>query len=253
VDLTSAICTLGLWGPRARAVLETITDDDVSNDAFPFATAKHIQIGTVPVLALRVSYVGELGWELHAAFEQGRHLWDAVAEAGRPHGIIPAGIGVYGTTGRMEKGYRLMGAELESEYSPVEAGLAARRVKEADFIGKAAYVQARERPLAATMCTLTVDDHRDSSGQLRYPQGGEPILTPTGERIVDRLGRPSYVTSAGAGPSVGSYLLMAYLPVELAVEGSRLLVQYMGERYPVTVARTDRTPLFDPDDSRMKA
>ncbi|NDL56278.1 GcvT family protein [Phytoactinopolyspora mesophila] len=253
VDLTSALCTLGLWGPRARAVLEAITDDDVSNEAFPFATARHIHIGTVPVLALRVSYVGELGWELHAPFEQGRQLWDAVAEAGRPQGIVPAGIGVYGTTGRIEKGYRLMGAELESEYTPVEAGLAARRVKEADFIGKAAYVAARERPLAATMCTLTVDDHHDSSGQLRYPQGGEPILTLAGERIVDRLGRPSYVTTAGAGPSVGSYLLMAYLPVEHAVEGASLQVQYMGERYPVTVARTGRTPLFDPDDSRMKA
>ncbi|WP_166353982.1 GcvT family protein [Phytoactinopolyspora limicola] len=252
VDLTSAVCTLGLWGPRARDVLAEVTEDDVGDAAFPFATARHLHIGTVPVLALRVSYVGELGWELHAPFEQGGAVWDAVAEAGRAHGIVPAGIGVYGTTGRIEKGYRLMGAELDGEYNPVEAGLAARRVKEADFIGKDAYVRARERPQAAAMCTLTVDDHHDSTGRLRYPQGGEPILTLDRTRITDRLGRPSYVTTAGAGPSVGAYLLMAYLPVEHAVEGTSLLVQYMGEYYPVTVARTDRTPLFDPDDSRMK-
>ncbi|NED94139.1 FAD-dependent oxidoreductase [Phytoactinopolyspora alkaliphila] len=252
-DVTSAVCTLGLWGPRARGVLSSVTGDDVSNDGFGFATAQEIEIGTVPVLALRVSYVGELGWELHAPFEQGKLLWDIIAEAGRPHGIVPAGIGVYGTTGRLEKGYRLMGAELSSEYTPVDAGLAFPKVKDHDFIGKNAYLRAREREAVAVLCTLTVDDHLDSTGRRRYPQGGEPILTPTGERIVDRLGRPSYVTSAGAGPSVDAYLLMAYLPAELAVEGTSLLVQYMGERYPVTVARAGRVPLFDPDDARMKA
>ncbi|NEE02352.1 GcvT family protein [Phytoactinopolyspora halotolerans] len=252
-DLTSANCTLGVWGPRARDVLASVTDDDVGNEGFPFATAQYITVGSVPVLALRVSYVGELGWELHAPFEQGRLLWDTIAEAGTPHGILPAGIGVYGTTGRMEKGYRLMGAELTSEYTPVDAGLALKKVKEHDFIGKEGYVRAREQEPVAEMCTLTLDDHRDSSGMRRFPQGGEPILSPGGDRIVDRLGRPSYVTSAGAGPSVGAYLLMAYLPVDVADEGNRLLVQYMGERYPVTVARVGRTPLFDPDDSRMKA
>ncbi|WP_129669383.1 GcvT family protein [Phytoactinopolyspora endophytica] len=251
-DLTSATCTLGLWGPRARDVLASVTDDDVTDDGFGFATARHITVGTVPVLALRVSYVGELGWELHAPFDQGRVLWDIIAEAGAPHGIIPAGIGVYGTTGRMEKGYRLMGAELTSEYTPVDAGLALKKVKEHDFIGKDGYLQAREHEPIAEMCILTVDDHHDSSGMRRYPQGGEPILSVRGERVVDRIGRPSYVTSAGSGPSVGAYLLMAYLPVEQAEEGNRLLVQYMGERYPVTVARAGRTPLFDPDDSRMK-
>jgi glycine cleavage system aminomethyltransferase T/glycine/D-amino acid oxidase-like deaminating enzyme len=251
-DVTSAVCTLGLWGPRARDVLAAVTDDDVSNEGFGYATARRIDVGTVPVLALRVSYVGELGWELHAPFEQGRLLWDIIAEAGRPHGIAPAGIGVYGTTGRIEKGYRLMGAELTSEYTPVDAGLAMPKVKDHEFIGRDAYVRAREQEPVAAMCTLSVDDHHDAAGLRRYPQGGEPILTSRGDRIVDRLGRPSYVTSAGSGPSVGAYLLMAYLPVELATEGTSLLVQYMGERYPVTVARAGRVPLFDPDDERMK-
>jgi len=252
-DVTSSVCTLGLWGPRARDILSAATDDDVSSEGFPYGTAKEIVVGGVPVLALRVSYVGDLGWELHAPFEQGARLWDAIAEAGEPHGLIPAGIGVYGTTGRLEKGYRLMGAELEAEYDPVEAGLALPKVKSADFIGKEAYVAARESDPAALLCTLTVDDHTSSDGIARFPQGGEPILTRDGRRIVDRKGRGSYVTSAGAGPSLGKYLLMAYLPPEHAVEGTKLQVEYMGEQYPVTVARVGRKPLFDPDDARMKA
>ncbi|MQA60221.1 MAG: FAD-dependent oxidoreductase [Actinophytocola sp.] len=252
-DVTSAVCTLGLWGPRARDVLSAATEDDVSNAAFGFGTARMITVNSVPVLALRVSYVGDLGWELHAPFEQGLRLWDVIAAAGEPHGIVPAGIGVYGTTGRLEKGYRLMGAELDAEYDPVEAGLALPKVKAADFIGKAAYLAARESGPAATLCTLTVDDHTGIEGTPRYPQGGEPVLTLDGERIVDRKGRGSYVTSAGAGPSVGAYLLMAYLPPEHAVEGTSLLVEYLTEQYPVTVARAGRTPLFDPDDSRMKS
>lgn len=252
-DVTSAICTVGLWGPRARDVLSAVTDDDVSDDGLKFGTGKQIWIDGVPVLALRISYVGDLGWELHAPFEQGMRLWDALAEAGRAHGVIPAGIGVYGTTGRLEKGYRLMGAELETDYDPVEAGLALRKVKSHDFIGKAAYLRARENDPAAVMCTLTVDDHADASGTLRFPQGGEPITTPNGERLVDHKGRGSYVTSAGRGPSVGAYLLLAYIPADQAHEGASLAVEYMGHCYPVTVARVGRTPLFDPDDARMKA
>ena len=129
---------------------------------------------------------------------------------------------MYGTSGRLEKGYRLMGAELGSEYNPVEAGLARPKVKSADFIGKEAYLAARDEEPAAVLCTLTVEDHvAASDGVPRYMTGSEPILTLDGERIVDRKGRPSYVTSAGAGPSVGKYLLLAYLPPEHAVVGTR--------------------------------
>jgi glycine cleavage system aminomethyltransferase T/glycine/D-amino acid oxidase-like deaminating enzyme len=252
-DLSSAYCTVGVWGPRARDVLARVAEEDVSDGAFRFGTSRHVVVAGVESLLLRISYVGELGWEIHAPSEQGLRVWDAVWEAGRPSGIVPAGIGVYGTTGRLEKGYRLMGAELESEYDPVEAGLALPKVKGADFNGKDAYLAARDREPAARLCTLTVDDHRSADGTPRYPQGGEPIVTVHGERIVDAKGRPSYVTSAGSGPSVGRYLLMAYLPYALAVEGTRLAVEYLGHRYPVTVAVAGRTPLFDPEDRRMKA
>jgi glycine cleavage system aminomethyltransferase T/glycine/D-amino acid oxidase-like deaminating enzyme len=254
VDVTSAYCTLGLWGPKARDVLSAITEDDMSNEGLAYGYAKPIHIGALPVLAVRISYVGELGWELHCPMEHGLALWDAVYAAGQPHGIVPAGIGVYGTTGRLEKGYRLMGAELESEYNPVEAGLALPKVKRVDFIGREAYLKARDEDPAAIMCTLTIDDLTSPSERIaRYPTGGEPIVTPDGERITDAKGRPSYVTSAGAGPSVGKHLLLAYLPPEHAQEGTKLAVKYINELYPVTVAVAGRTPLFDPDDERMKA
>src|SRR6266568_4104034 len=116
-DLTSAMSTIGLWGPRARDILSAATSDDVSNDGFKFGTCRSIDIGTVRVLASRISYVGDLGWELHVPMEQGLLLWDTLWEAGRPHGLDACGIGVYGTTGRLEKCYRAHGNELETERS----------------------------------------------------------------------------------------------------------------------------------------
>ncbi len=120
-------------------------------------------------------------------------------------------------------------------------------------MGKAAHLRHREEEPAAIMCSLTVDDHRSRSGERRYMLGREPILTPDGKRIVDRRGRGSYVTSAGAGPSVGKHILMAYLPPEHAVVGENLAVEYMGERYPVTVAVAGATPLFDPENLRIRS
>jgi glycine cleavage system aminomethyltransferase T/glycine/D-amino acid oxidase-like deaminating enzyme len=251
-DLTSAWTTLGLWGPRARDILASATSADISHEGFPFATCRTVEIGSLEVLASRISYVGELGWELYVPIEQGARLWEAIAEAGAPHGLIPAGAGVYGTTGRLEKCYRAYGAELEGDYNVVEAGMAWGRVKEQDFIGKAAHVRHREEPPAAVMCTLTVDDHTSASGVKRYMLGREPIVTRGGEPLVDARGRRSYVTSAGAGPSLCKHLLMSYLPPEHATVGAELAVEYMGERYPVTVASADATPVFDPDGSRIR-
>ncbi|MCA9987151.1 MAG: aminomethyltransferase family protein, partial [Anaerolineales bacterium] len=252
-DLTSGTCTIGLWGPKARAVLASVTEDDVSNDGFPYMTAKTIRIGSISALALRISYVGELGWEITAQTEHGLKLWDTLWEAGQAHGVVPVGIGVYGGTGRLEKGYRLMGHELESHYNPVEAGLARPKVKKEAFIGKEAYLKARADGPAAICCTLAVEDHTSASGMKRYMQGNEPVVTPDGQRIVDSHGRGSYVMSAGAGPSVGKMLLLTYLPPELAQAGTKLAVEYMNERYPVTVVVAGSRPYFDPDNERMKA
>ena len=252
VDLTSALTTVGLWGPRARDVLGSLTGSDVGHAAFGFARCRTIEVGPLSVLASRISYVGELGWELYVPIEQGARLWDLVHGAGRPHGLVPAGIGVYGTTGRIEKGYRAHGAELDSERTLVEAGMVRPKVKDADFVGREAYVKQRAADPAAVLCTLTVDDHTSKDGSARYMLGGEPVLTRDGEPLVDAHGHRAYVTSAGSAPSLGSHLLMSYLPPGSAVIGTELAVEYMQQRYPVTVAAADATPLFDPDNERIR-
>jgi glycine cleavage system aminomethyltransferase T/glycine/D-amino acid oxidase-like deaminating enzyme len=252
-DVTSAWTTFGLWGPRARDILGNLTADDISGGGFGFGTCKDIEAGGLTVLASRISYVGELGWELYVPAEQGLKLWDALFSAGLAYGMVPAGIGVYGTTGRLEKGYRAYGAELDASYNLVEAGMTRPKVKEQDFIGKAAYLRQRESPPAALLCTLTVDDHVSASGALRYMLGGEPVLSLAGDPLTDARGRRSYVTSAGSGPSVGKHLLMAYLPPEQAVAGTALAVEYLGEQYPVTVAVAGSAPLFDPANERVRS
>jgi glycine cleavage system aminomethyltransferase T len=130
--------------------------------------------------------------------------------------------------------------------------MARPKVKEQDFVGKTAYLRQRQAPPAAVLCTLTVDDHVSDTGELRYMLGGEPVLADDGQPLTDVKGRHSYVTSAGSGPSVGKHLLMSYLPPEQAVEGAVLLVEYMGEQYPVTVAVAGATPLFDPANERVR-
>jgi len=252
-DLTSAYTTLGLWGPRSRDILASLTSDDMSHENFPFASCRTIELGSLRVLASRISYVGELGWELYVPIEQGAKLWDLVWEAGEPHGVVPAGIGVYGTTGRLEKCYRAFGAELDADYDVVEAGMAWGKVKTPDFIGKGAHSKHREQDPVAVLCTLTVDDHTSKDGTKRYMLGREPVLSKKGGPLQDAHGRRSYVTSAGAGPSIGKHILMSYLPPENANVGEELLVEYLGEQYPVTVATNDSTPVFDPDNSRVKS
>jgi glycine cleavage system aminomethyltransferase T len=253
-DLTSAYTTIGVWGPRARDLVQSITDHDLSNQGFPYGTTQAVGFGSLNARLFRISYIGDLGWEIYVPIEQGMPMWDKLWEAGREFGAVPVGAGVYGTTGRLEKGYRLMGAELESEFNPVEAGLSRPKVKDVDFIGREALLKAREEEAATILCTLTVEDHMSRrDGIKRFMTGREPITTTDGGRIVDCKGRPSYVTSAGAGPSVGKYLLLAYLPPEHATVGKDLAVMYMNEHYPVKVAVAGSTPLFDPDDKRMKA
>jgi glycine cleavage system aminomethyltransferase T len=126
-------------------------------------------------------------------------------------------------------------------------------VKTPDFVGKAAHVKHREQEPVAVLCTLTVDDHTSRDGTKRYMLGREPVLARDGSPLVDAHGRRSYVTSAGAGPSLGKHILMTYLPPERANVGEELLVEFLGEQYPVTVQTNDSTPVFDPENARVKA
>ncbi|WP_193105398.1 FAD-dependent oxidoreductase [Brachybacterium sp. FME24] len=250
-DMTSAVSTIGVWGPRARDLVSALTDIDLGGEAFGYGTAQDMALGSIPVSMLRISYVGESGWEIHVATEHGLRLWDLLWEAGQEHGAIAAGIGVYGTTGRLEKAYRLMGAELTGEYDPVEADLALPKVKRADFVGKQSYLASRDRGPAATLCTLALAEPPSNPDAARFPTGHEPVLTPDGEPILDSRGRRSFVASAGPAPSIGRYLLLAYLPPQLSVVGTALHVQYLGSLLPVEVLSVGRRPPFDPENARM--
>jgi glycine cleavage system aminomethyltransferase T len=254
-DVTNAFTTFGLWGPRARDILGAALDgrSDISHAAFPFLSSKVVDIDGVRTLASRISYVGELGWEIYVPIEQGLRVWDSLWRAGQPHGMAPVGIGTYAVTSRLEKGYRAHGAELELDFNLVEAGMARPSLKDADFVGREAYERQRSAPPAAVLCTLTLDAPTSSSGVKRYMLGREPILTPNGQPLIDAKGRRSYVTSSGSGPSVGKHLLMSYLPPEQAVVGTNLLVEYFGERYPISVAVAGATPLFDPENTRIRS
>jgi glycine cleavage system aminomethyltransferase T len=234
-ERTGSTFVLGLWGPRARAILQAVTDADVSNQAFPYLTARYLHIGEVgPVWAQRISYVGELGWELYGDFAMGDRAWELLWEAGRDHGLIAAGLGAFDTL-RLEKGYRLWGQDVHTEHDPLEAGLgfAVRWAK--DFQGKQALAAIRDRGVTHRLVPMLLDDH------LAVVLGKEPVRA--GDEVV------GYVTSAGYGYSIGRGIAYGYLPVELAAEGTKVEIEYFDERYPATVATE---PLVDPKGERLK-
>jgi dimethylglycine oxidase len=236
-ERTGSLFALGLWGPSAREVLSAVTDVDVSNDAFPYMTARYLSVGEVgPVWAQRISYAGELGWELYGQFAMGDRAWQLLWEAGRERGLVAAGLGCFDTL-RLEKGYRFWGQDIHTEHDPFEAGLgfAVKMDKEA-FQGREALERALERGPREKLACITLDD---PSGVVL---GKEPIRS--GGHVV------GYATSAGYGYSVGRCIVYGYLPAELAVPGTPLEVEYFDERLPATVAED---PLWDPKGERLRA
>jgi 4-methylaminobutanoate oxidase (formaldehyde-forming) len=236
-DITSSRTCFGLWGPRARDILQKITRDDVSNAAFPYMTARQITIGHIPALALRVTYVGELGWEFYAPAEYGRQLWDTLWEAGQPLGLVAAGYKAIDSM-RLEKGYRYWSADITPDYTPYEAGLgfAVALGKPVDFIGKQALAEARVKGLSQKLCCLTLADPTEVCF------GSEPIRS--NGKVV------GWVTSGGYGYSVGKSIAYGYLPVALAKPGTKLTVECFGVEIDAVV---EKEPLFDPRGERVKA
>ncbi len=236
-NVSSAWTTLGVWGPRARDLVQSVSYEDWSNAAFPYLTARDLFIGHVPVRAVRLSYAGELGWEVYTPSEYGLALWDTLWEAGQPFGVIAAGGGAFDSL-RLEKGYRAWGADIHTDYNPYEAGLGfAVRLNKGDFLGKAALEKIRAEGVRRRLCALVLDDPRVAL------MGKEPVLTPGAETVL------GYVTSANYGYSVRKSLAYAYLPVTHAAEGARVEVYSFGDRFPATVAKE---PLFDPRNERLK-
>ncbi|HEX9343750.1 MAG TPA: FAD-dependent oxidoreductase [Actinomycetota bacterium] len=234
-EWTSELFTLGLWGPKARAILAEVSDADVSNGAFPYLTGRWLHVGEVPVWAQRISYAGELGWELYGEFAMGDRLWELLWEAGREHGLIAAGLGAFDTL-RLEKGYRLWGQDIDAEHDPLEAGLGFALRWDKDFQGREALLEARQRGLRRKLVPMVFDDLDV------VVLGKEPI------RVDGRV--VSSVTSAGYGYSIDRGIVYGYLPAELAAVGTRVEVEYFDQRHPATVASE---PLFDPKGERLRA
>ena len=234
-DISSGRCCIGLWGPRARDLLSRVSDDDVTDDGFPYMTAKPITIAEVPSLALRISYVGELGWEVYAPAEQGLRLWDVLWEAGQPLGVIAAGGGAFDSL-RLEKGYRLWGNDIHTEYNPYEAGIGfAVRMRKGNFIGRDELREIRAQGPTRRLCCMTLDAPN------AVVMGKEPIMD--GNRVL------GYVTSANYGHSIGRGIVYGYLPMSHTEVGTSVDVLYFGERLQATVAKE---PLYDPRGEKMK-
>jgi glycine cleavage system T protein len=236
VDNVSSLLTgVALWGPRARHVLQAVAEEDVSDEAFPYFTAMPLSIGTVPAVALRLSYAGELGWEIYCPTEYGLNLWDTLWEAGRPYGIFALGAGAFNSL-RIEKGYRAVGSDLTTEYNPYEAGLGwAVRLKKGDFLGRDALVATKQAGITRTLCCIT----SDAPGAMAL--GKEPVFA-DGRAV-------GYLTSVDYGYSVGKLVGYAYLPVEFAARGTPLEIQYFNRRFAAVVAAD---PQYDPGMARLK-
>jgi glycine cleavage system aminomethyltransferase T/glycine/D-amino acid oxidase-like deaminating enzyme len=236
-DVTSAWACYGIWGPCARDVLAARTDADLGNDAFPYMTARSISIGAVPVVAVRVTYVGELGWELYCPAEYGLTLWDTLWDAGAAPGMIAGGYRAIDAL-RLEKGYRVWGADVTPDDNPYEAGLgfAVRLDKKAPFIGREALRAAKAEGITRRLRANVLADPR------AVALGSEPVRI-DGE-IVGR------VTSGGYGFRVDRSIAYAYVPADRAGLGRAVEVEVFGEWVPGEIVRD---PLYDPAGTRIRA
>jgi glycine cleavage system aminomethyltransferase T len=233
-DMTSKYACLGLWGPAAREILQPLTTADLGNAEFPYMHAREVAVGPVPCLALRVTYVGELGWELYCPMEFGRRLWDTIWDEGRAHGLVAGGYKAIDSL-RLEKGYRVWGADITPDETPFEAGLGfAVKLDKGEFIGRDALSRASE-PERLLAC-LVLDDARSVA------LGSEPVRL-TG-RIVGRL------TSGGYGYTVERSIAYAYLSAESAEPGTGVEVEIFGKWVPGQVAEE---PLWDPAGERIRS
>ncbi|WP_366146617.1 FAD-dependent oxidoreductase [uncultured Pseudokineococcus sp.] len=234
-DTTGGSCCIGLWGPRARDVMAALSDDDFTDEGLKYFRGKRAVVGGVPVVALRLSYVGELGWELYASAETGQKLWDAIAAAGAEHGIVPAGRAAFGSL-RLEKGYRAWGSDMTTEHDPYEAGVGfAVRSPLESFTGGAALEGRSEATAERRLTCLTVDDGRS------VVLGHEPVLV-DGRAV-------GYVTSAAYGYTVRKPVAYAWLPASASEVGTAVEIEYFGRRVAATVTAE---PLVDPEMTRIR-
>ncbi len=240
-DLTSARAVINVVGPRSRDVLQAVCEDDVSNATFRYAKARQITIGSAPVLAVRIGYVGELGWELHIPTEYAAHVSELLRAAGAAHGMVDVGYRTIDTM-RMEKGYVYWSTDVTPDTTPWEAGLGWRvNLNKGDFLGRDALVAQQLAGPTRRLCTFTLES-------MAYPVSGEAILLPNSSST--GAGKViGFTTSANFGHSVRKPIAYGYLPIEHC-ERTDFTIEVYGE--PISAIRHDR-PLYDPDNTRLKA
>ncbi|MFD1565281.1 FAD-dependent oxidoreductase [Haloarchaeobius amylolyticus] len=231
----SSMCGIGVFGPDARNVLSSLVETDLSNDAFPFYTAQETYLESIPVTMLRLSYAGELGWELYAPMEYGAQLWETIEDAGEEYGIVPMGWEALDSTS-MEKGFRLWGTDITPEYNPYEAGIGFAVDLETDFVGKEALLEAKETGIDRKIAPITLDEPGT------VVDAGHPVLDPDSGDVLGDVVRADYGYTVDAG------IAYAYLPVEYAEAGCDVEISYENERHAATVRDE---PLFDPDREKM--
>jgi 4-methylaminobutanoate oxidase (formaldehyde-forming) len=233
-DVTNRYATLNLCGPRARDILQSVSDDDISNAAFPFLAARTIEIGNATALAVRVGYVGELGFELYIPQEFAAHVYEKLREAGAPHGIADAGYRAVDAC-RMEKGYLYWSGDISPDYNPYEAGLGfAVALEKGEFLGRAALVKIKADGVKRKLCSFTVEGFAPLHG---------------GEAILHKGQLVGSTTSTGYGYTLGKTIAFGYLPVEVAGE-QEFEIEAFGKSYDAT--RGPRT-LYDARMERLKA
>jgi len=234
-NISGGTCCVGVWGPLARELVQSLSDDDFSETGHKFFNAKQVYLREVPVTAMRLSYVGELGWELYTTADYGPRLWDLLWAAGQPLGVIAGGRGAFDSL-RIEKGYRFWGRDMWTDHDPYEAGVGfAVHPKKGEFIGRDALLRRHAEGPRRRLVTVTLDD------PYRVVMGGEPVYA--GAEPV------GFVTSAAYGYSVGRGVMYAWVTPRCAEASTPLFVEYFGERLAATVAPE---PLFDPDMIRMR-
>ncbi|MGF1629372.1 MAG: FAD-dependent oxidoreductase [Kiloniellaceae bacterium] len=235
IEVTSGRAVINLCGPGAREVLSLVAEEDVSNARFPFATARQITLGAAPVLAIRIGYVGELGWELHIPTEFAAHVYETLLAAGAAFGIRDVGYRAVESL-RLEKGYVYWSADVTPDYSPYEAGLGSRvhLKSKGDFLGRAALERQKAAGVARRLSTFTVEQEMPVFG---------------GETILKDGGVVGLVCSAGYATTLGKTVLYGYLPNDLLAE-AEFDIEAFGDRYR---ARCVEGPLYDPQNTRLKA
>ncbi len=234
-DVTSSKACITLAGPQSRNILQPLTTDDLSNEGFPYRTCKEIMVGCAPVLALRITYVGELGYELHLPVEYTAYVYEALWESGKPLGLVNAGYRSIDSL-RLEKGYRYWSGDISPEYTPLEAGLDfCVKWDKGEFIGRKVLLAQKEKGLTRKLCCLTIDS------EPLMPIGKEAILD--GDQVI------GLVTSGGFGHTLKKTIAYGYLPIGYSRPGTRLTIEVAARRYEAMI---EKEPLYDPENVKPR-